>query len=290
MTCVMAAWVSAVNGREATTSPRDAKRVLRAAAIVLLIALATALGGALLWRLNRVIVPGVFALAVSTGMGSWLAGIVRRMLPGPSAGATRLWTALAAEVVALLAWGLLTGGAAGIILHLPPLPSPDWYGLTQLTFGLAAVVLTLSAWRSSRGAPAAGIDRALTASTLTPAISDPTPTQPIRTTAIRHAGTPAAAHIRVANEPRPAPQSRLGVGRFRWPAWPRFPFLPTGRLSWRRRRVQLVGSEEHRCPYCLEIVEKDDPRGVVVCRVCHTRHHGDCWAETGMCQVPHYHK
>jgi hypothetical protein len=264
--------------------------VLRAAAIVLLTALATALGGALLWRLNRVIVPGVFALAVSAGMGLWLAGIVRRILPGPSAGATRLWSALAAEVVTLLALGLLTGGAAGIVLHLPPPPSPDWYGLTQLSFGLAAVVLTLSAWRSRRAAPAAVIDRTLTAPAVTSAITDPTPTQPIRTTAIRHAGTPAAARLYMANEPRPAPQSRLGVGRLRWPVWPRFPFLPTGRLSWRRRRVQLVGSEEHRCPYCLEIVEKDDPRGVVVCRVCHTRHHGDCWAETGMCQVPHYHK
>jgi hypothetical protein len=54
--------------------------------------------------------------------------------------------------------------------------------------------------------------------------------------------------------------------------------------------VRLVGNEEFRCPYCLEIVEKHDARGVRVCPVCHTHHHADCWAVTGACQVPHYHE
>jgi flagellar biosynthesis protein FliQ len=54
-----------------------------------------------------------------------------------------------------------------------------------------------------------------------------------------------------------------------------------------KRAVQLVGTEEHRCPYCLELVEPNDPRGVVVCPICHTRHHADCWNVTGVCQVPH---
>jgi hypothetical protein len=53
--------------------------------------------------------------------------------------------------------------------------------------------------------------------------------------------------------------------------------------------VRLVGEEEHRCPFCLELVEPDDPRGIVECQVCHTQHHADCWAITGACQVPHYH-
>ena len=54
--------------------------------------------------------------------------------------------------------------------------------------------------------------------------------------------------------------------------------------------VRLVGEMEHRCPYCLEPVEKSDPRGVKVCSICHTRHHADCWAVTGMCQVPHHYE
>jgi hypothetical protein len=45
--------------------------------------------------------------------------------------------------------------------------------------------------------------------------------------------------------------------------------------------------EEHRCPYCLDAVARTDPRGVKECEVCHTLHHADCWAITGICQVPH---
>ena len=51
--------------------------------------------------------------------------------------------------------------------------------------------------------------------------------------------------------------------------------------------VHLVGETEHRCPYCLETVVRNDPRGVRVCPICHTHHHADCWAVTGTCQVPH---
>ena len=55
----------------------------------------------------------------------------------------------------------------------------------------------------------------------------------------------------------------------------------------RRPHVQLAIVEEHRCPYCLELVMRTDPRGVKECEVCHSLHHADCWAITGVCQVPH---
>ena len=51
--------------------------------------------------------------------------------------------------------------------------------------------------------------------------------------------------------------------------------------------VQLAVYEEHRCPYCLEDVKRNDARGSVECPVCHTLHHKDCWDITGSCQVPH---
>ena len=51
--------------------------------------------------------------------------------------------------------------------------------------------------------------------------------------------------------------------------------------------VHLAVHEEHRCPYCLETVDRNDPRGTVECQVCHTLHHKDCWDITGSCQVPH---
>ncbi len=51
--------------------------------------------------------------------------------------------------------------------------------------------------------------------------------------------------------------------------------------------ARIVGHVEDRCPYCLDIVKRNDPRGVKVCEVCGTPHHADCWAITGKCQVPH---
>ena len=53
------------------------------------------------------------------------------------------------------------------------------------------------------------------------------------------------------------------------------------------RYIKLVGRVQHSCPYCLEEIIKNDPRGVRVCPDCKTKHHADCWAMTGMCQVPH---
>jgi len=63
-------------------------------------------------------------------------------------------------------------------------------------------------------------------------------------------------------------------------------FVPSRQLR-KEEHVHLAGVVEHRCPYCLEVVEKNDRRGVRVCPVCGTRHHADCWAVTGTCQVPH---
>ena len=59
------------------------------------------------------------------------------------------------------------------------------------------------------------------------------------------------------------------------------------RLSNRKPKLQISVFEEHRCPYCLDVVKRNDPRGIKECEVCHSLHHADCWNITGMCQVPH---
>jgi hypothetical protein len=59
------------------------------------------------------------------------------------------------------------------------------------------------------------------------------------------------------------------------------------RLFNRKPNLQISLYEEHRCPFCLEDVKQNDPRGVKKCEVCNTLHHADCWAITGFCQVPH---
>jgi hypothetical protein len=80
------------------------------------------------------------------------------------------------------------------------------------------------------------------------------------------------------------PRRVISLPRLRWPA-----------LTFRRPRpaknnsqVKVTGNAQDRCPYCLDVVEKKDPRGVVVCEICGTPHHADCWeAGGGKCQVPH---
>jgi hypothetical protein len=62
---------------------------------------------------------------------------------------------------------------------------------------------------------------------------------------------------------------------------------PKRKRSRRKPQIQFAIVEEHRCPYCLDAVSRTDPRGVEECKVCHTLHHADCWAITGICQVPH---
>lgn len=59
------------------------------------------------------------------------------------------------------------------------------------------------------------------------------------------------------------------------------------RLFKRKPQLQISMYEEHKCPFCLEEVKRNDPRGVKKCEVCNTLHHADCWAITGFCQVPH---
>lgn len=55
------------------------------------------------------------------------------------------------------------------------------------------------------------------------------------------------------------------------------------------KTVRFVGKEEMRCPYCLQIIDPKDPKGIVYCPICHAPHHKECWDITGTCQVPHNH-
>lgn len=76
--------------------------------------------------------------------------------------------------------------------------------------------------------------------------------------------------------------SKLTFGRAAQSARPKHK-----RLFSRKPKLQLSVFEEHRCPYCLDVVKRNDPRGIKECDVCHSLHHADCWAITGQCQVPH---
>jgi hypothetical protein len=105
---------------------------------------------------------------------------------------------------------------------------------------------------------------------------------------------PGSWSTRLSPNPAPAPRTRSTNGSR--PPVVKAPkktkakdqvVRPKRKRSRRKPQIQFALVEEHRCPYCLEAVTHNDPRGVKECDVCHTLHHADCWAITGFCQVPH---
>jgi len=169
----------------------------------------------------------------------------------------------------------------------------DWADPVHLGISLVVAVLSVGAWR--RRAP------------LAPEPVEVAPAPPTPATRARRARRTAApsnrraARVRGADNgsnhlrPSPAPQPgvrsnngarstvRAGVKKIKEPV-----VRPKKKRLFRRKpKIQFALLEEHRCPYCLDAVTRNDPRGVKECEVCHTLHHADCWAITGVCQVPH---
>jgi Prokaryotic RING finger family 1 len=161
----------------------------------------------------------------------------------------------------LIVLGWMTWGLGGISFGRPPVTWPDWLGLTQLGFGALAVALAQESWRRDRLGRGPSREIPASAPAVPAAVATPT--------------APATRAVQADAVRRPRGMAAIVAG------W---------RRLWRPSRVQvrLGGVAEHRCPYCLDPISRRDPRGVVECPICHTPHHADCWAVTGMCQVPHH--
>jgi hypothetical protein len=172
-----------------------------------------------------------------------------------------------AAIPAFLVGGLeLLGWFTGWQVGLGPLKfgnaSMDWFGLGQLFLGTSIALLALYAWTRP-----------------TPTVASPTSgSESIENSP--HTRQEPEEHPRRPARPRVRPESAAITKKP----------IQTKRKRPARRKPQLHLSdeEEHRCPYCLELIDPDDPRGTVECKICHTLHHADCWAITGACQVPHY--
>jgi hypothetical protein len=236
---------------------------------------------------DRSSLPLAVALAATSGLGLASGLVVRWSMPDRP-GLMRWLVALAASLVGLLTLGLLTGGAIGILPRPAEGGRTQWAELAELAAAGGLAWLALGAWKH-RGASldAEGV-RARAAVEVSLPASSPTPIGPRPPTPRRREGDRQAE---VERRPATAPPSAGAIGRT-WRrlqtlvAWPRPPRLapPAHRKA---SDIRLTGVTEHRCPYCLDIVARSDRRGVVVCPVCHTPHHADCWAVTGTCQVPH---
>jgi hypothetical protein len=170
--------------------------------------------------------------------------------------------------LALLGW--FTGSRYGIDLFRPGYTRVDGWQIGQVCLATGFAFLALLAWRqpARRPAPAARTKAARTTSQIrrTP---QPRPDQ-------APAPQPASPPVSQVVEPL----SRTIIAE---------PVKSKRRRASRSKpKLFLSDQEEHRCPYCLELIDPDDPRGVVECEICHTLHHADCWAITGACQVPHF--
>jgi hypothetical protein len=258
---------------------------------------AAVLGGAALavmhavnqsWLDIVVLIGGAAALGLVTGF------IARRSLKGRSR-LVRWIVALGALIVGFCVAGLVSGGRIGLRPLLLPLQTFRWSEIAQLAVGGVAAWLAVRAFSSPRvpapaepvpdpGPPAWGF-------TYHPTVTE---TQPIRARrGSRARGMPESAlrpaTVRVqTSAPFGAVRRRLHrlrAGLARAAAWRPALGLRPARPG--KAPIRFTGAAEDRCPYCLDIVAEHDPRGVTTCPICHTRHHAECWAVTGTCQMPH---
>ena len=224
-----------------------------------LLMIVAALGLVMLLR-NIRIVSLLVACILSDAVLGLFAGFSARWVLRKQTIFLRVASILAFLIGSLELLGWFTGWQIGLGPLKSGQPSVGWYSLVQLFLGTGIALLALYAWRR----PAS-------------IIASPAPdSQSVK----------RSPRSRQRPQKRPRRAVRSGVkpeAAGKQPVEPKHK-----RTTHRKSRLQLSDVEEHRCPYCLELIDPDDPRGTVECKICHTLHHADCWAITGACQVPHF--
>jgi hypothetical protein len=234
--------------------------LIRKVILLCLLMIAAALGLVLLLR-HIHIYSVIFPHILSDAAMGLIAGVSARWVLRNQTVFLRVASILAFLVGGLELLGWFTGWQIGFGPLKFGLPSVDWSSLGQLLLAAGISLLTLYAWTQ--------------------------PTPPL----VQPAPVPKSSN----HPPRPRQQlqKRRRLTRSRPKAAPvanpkKVVDLTDKTNTQRKPHLQLSDEEEHRCPYCLELIDIDDPRGTVECKICHTLHHADCWAITGACQVPHF--
>jgi hypothetical protein len=168
----------------------------------------------------------------------------------------------------------------------------DWADPVHLGISWGVVVLSLQAWRRTAALPAPQPVEIVPLPLPVPAPPAPRSRRSKRssTSANGRARVQQASHLTpVTPVVTPQPRARSNNGSRPSIKKVKEPTIrpKKKRASRRKPKIQFALVEEHRCPYCLDAVSRNDPRGVKECDVCHTLHHADCWSITGVCQVPH---
>ena len=252
-------------------------------------ALATGLVFALLSTRNQTLHPFAYGAASASGIGL-VAGFVSRLSLLHRGRAIRGLVAIVGVCTGLIFLGWLSRGAYGVyLLRLHP-EVPDWRGLVQLLTASASALLAVCAWdrRITLGQHLAGQVRVGRAHIMGTVQSHLDTLRNLRRPAVSVTHPPARQEHR-------RPPAQLTVRQTPSRTQTQHSQLVRQKPVRKRKRrpkvaIRLSAAQEHRCPYCLELVNPDDPRGVEICPICHTLHHADCWAVTGTCQVPHHHK
>jgi hypothetical protein len=237
--------------------------------LLLLVMVTSAIGLVALLLQTRASIP-LLAFVLTDGLMGLLAGFsVRYILPRKLL-VLQIISAAVFIIGGLALLGWFTGWGFGIDLFRAGPSRVDAWELGQVLLAGGFALLALFAWQY----PAQSVS-------------------PVPQT--KTARSPSLARRKPQKRPSRAPKPRLAspaISRSVQPVSQEISAPPIKarrkRASHSRPRLVLSSQEEHRCPYCLEIIDPDDPRGVVECEICHTLHHADCWAITGACQVPHF--
>ncbi|HTX91184.1 MAG TPA: hypothetical protein VMC09_08205 [Anaerolineales bacterium] len=251
------------------SSPEPVQIVLVRKLILLILLMVTAaLGLLLLLRHSYIYSPLLPHLLSDTAVGL-IAGFSARWILDRQTAFLRIVASLAFLIGALELLGWFTGWQIGLSLQFGR-ASVDWLGLGQLLLGTGVAILAMYAWVQ----PVLTIEAAPTPLP----VRRPQRSRRIPEKRPRRSITPSPVTGKISRADRAA---RVKTAEALAKPKRRRSFQP-------KPQLQLAAEGDNRCPYCLEPIIPDDPRGVVECKICHTLHHADCWAITGACQVPHY--
>ncbi len=267
--------------------------LLRKLVIVLLLVGAASLWLFILFREKRLVYTTVAQELMAGVVIAIIAGLGAQLMLSKRNGFFRFVAAMAGDVTGVYLLGYISGGKYGISQFgwLPK--AMDYDGLNLIGLGSIIILFTCLLFRRSKVV----------------VISEPVQI-PVSARELEESPAVQFEPLNQSSVSNSVYFPRISLPKITWPG-----FLTHGSLQAnpsngrhsglvqparvksavapkRRRkrgkpRVQLALVEEHRCPYCLDLVARSDPRGVVECKVCHTLHHKDCWEVTGFCQVPH---
>lgn len=287
---------------QTTTQLRRATRGKRVLVKTLLVIMKTTISAVVfnfIFLFEREIHPLflIFALLSATGL---VAGMMARRLLKATPRVLQFLVALMALFAALFALNFYTGGVIGISYLTIYNAEVDIEGFIHTGIGMMTMWMALAAWRKPktgrRGTAAQSPPRSFRAPEMQLEVQQYAAADRVRLSPGRRAINWISAHtthpfVLGGSRRTPASPPRAALSLAGNNGRPRRITKIRARQSTlllkHKKPVKFVGAEEHRCPYCLETVVYNDPRGVEICSICNTHHHADCWEVTGVCQVPH---